>query len=252
MMRCWWIAALLGLLAAGCAAPPPAPPAPEPVPLPHEEPPPPPPPPCTCDEPNREVARLRHELANKEVELRDLRAQHRDQLKALQESSRQAARAMVKVHRTASQAEAAAFIAEIEVLLQTKQAAPDAGSKASLIAVAEGMLQSATLSFKRGDYGAAMDCAAQAQQLLVMLSDRRVRLTSSAQRSAEVPFQVPIPLRLKTDSHLRREPRGNAKVVTVLKQSTTLNAIAYKGNWLHVEVNGGRQGWVYQGLFAQQ
>jgi len=248
----WSVAVLFGVIVAGCATPPPAPP-PAPPQEPVREPPPPPPPvPCNCEEPNREIARLRHDLANKDIEIRELRAQHRDQVKALQESAKRAARANVKLHRFATRADAASYIAEVEVALQTLRGTPDAGSRMSLIAVAEGMLQSATAAFARADYGAAMDRAAQAQQLITMLADHRLRPTSKARMTAEVPFEVPIPLRVKIDSNLRRQPRGNAKVQGVLKASTPLLAYAYTGNWLWVEVDDGRSGWLYQALFAEQ
>jgi hypothetical protein len=241
---------LLAIVVAGCATPPP--PVPEPVPAPREEPARlPPPAPCTCDEPYREIARLKHDLANKEAEIRDLRSQQREQIKVLQESSRQAARATVKLHRLATQADAASYIAEVEVALATLRSSTEAGSGASLFAVAQEILQSAAAPFARGDYGAAMDRAAQAQQLIAMLASNRVRSMQPA-RASELPFQVPIPLRVKIDSNLRRQPRGNAKVLGVLKESTPLTAHAYKGNWLRVEASDGRSGWVHQSLFTKQ
>ena len=68
------VAWLVGLAMSGCATPPPAiSPArvaatvPEPT--------------CpSCDEQNREIARLRQELAGREVELRDLRTNQREQV----------------------------------------------------------------------------------------------------------------------------------------------------------------------------
>src|SRR5207249_1203382 len=117
--------------------------------------------------------------------------------------------------------------AEVEVALQTLRSSPDARST-SLMAVADGMLQSAAVSFARGDYGAAMNRAAQAQQLITMLADHRLRPSSKAPVTAEVPFEVPIPLRVKLDSNLRRQPRGNARIQGVLKASTPLLAYAYK------------------------
>src|SRR6185436_12130977 len=103
----------------------------------------------------------------------------------------------------------ASTIAEVEVALQTLQSSPDARARASLVAVAEAMLQSAVTPFKQGDYGAAMERAAQAQQLVAMLADRRVRFTSKGQATTEVPFEVPIPLRVSVDSNLRRQPLAN-------------------------------------------
>ena len=246
------VALLFAIIIAGCATAPPAP-APAPVPAPREEPVREPLPiPCTCDEPNREITRLKHDLANKEAEIRDLRSQQREQTKALQESSRQAARATGKLHRLATQADAASYIAETEVALATLRSSPDAGSRTSPIAVAQEILQSAAAPFAGGDYSAAMDRTAQAAQLLAMLALNRSRSVSAARAASEVSFLVPIPLRVRIDSNLRRQPRGNAKVLGVLKESTPLIAHAYKDKWLRVKADDGRSGWIHQSLFAKQ
>src|SRR5512138_1288637 len=57
----------------------------------------------SCEEQTREIAELRQNLANREAELRDLRANQRDQVKVLQETTREAARAKMKLRRLATQ-----------------------------------------------------------------------------------------------------------------------------------------------------
>ena len=109
---------LLSSALGGCVTPPPAmsPPAPAP----------PPPeakaltPTCpSCEEQNREIARLRQDLANLEGQLRDQRSSQRDQVKVLQESTREVTRAKVKLRRLATQADAASYIAEVEVAMES-------------------------------------------------------------------------------------------------------------------------------------
>src|SRR5262252_2941601 len=77
---------LLSLALADCAMPPAAPPAPAHVPLDaavREM-------TCpSCEQQIRETARLRQDLANREAELRDLRSNQRDQVRVLQESTRE-------------------------------------------------------------------------------------------------------------------------------------------------------------------
>jgi hypothetical protein len=240
---CRWVAAAsLVLIAGGCATTPPPPPPPPPVvePAPVLS--------CpSCDEQNRELARLRQELSARDAELRDLRAQRRDQIKALQESTRQAARAKVKLRRFASQANAASYIAEVEVALETLRSSPGAGSRAKLIALPQAMLESADVEFTQGDYGMAMDRAAQAEQMIAMLTDVPARAAAPRAR-AEVPFEVAIPLRVKIDSHLRRQPRGNAPILGIVRQASTVVALAYEGNWVRVRAEDGRSGWIYQTL----
>jgi len=53
-------------------------------------------------------------------------------------------------------------------------------------------------------------------------------------------------LKVTVDSKLRRQPLGKAPVVGVLKKDSPLVAHAYKGNWMRVETDDGRSGWVDQ------
>src|SRR5215470_1286111 len=106
------VAWLVGLAMSGCATPPSAE---SPV--------------CpSCDEQNREIARLRQDLAGREAELRDLRTNQREQVRVIQESTREVTRAKMKLRRLATQAEAASYIAEVEVVLESLRASPNAAA----------------------------------------------------------------------------------------------------------------------------
>jgi hypothetical protein len=203
-----------------------------------------------CEVPHAEIARLQQELANREAELRDLRSQQRDQVKALQESAKQVERAKVKLRRLATQAAAASYIAEVEVALAAARLAQGAGSRASLLAMAQEILDSSAAPFAQGDYGAAMDLAAQAEQMLATLPDAPVRPAARVRATPKRPFDAAILLQVTIDSNLRRQPRGNAPVITVLKAGTPVVAQAYRNNWLRVETADGRTGWVYQSLLT--
>jgi hypothetical protein len=234
------VAWLAGLAISGCAAPPPteslAPVAatvPEPT--------------CpSCDEQNREIARLRQELAGREAELHDLRTSQREQVKVIQESTREVTRAKVKLRRLATQAEAASYIAEVEVALESARASRGAATTSPLLELAQAMITSTAAPFAQADYGTAMDRAAQAEQLIAVVADDQARSRSRAQVSGEVLLQVSIPLRVTVAGHLRRQPRHNAPVASVLKKDSPVVARAFKGSWLRVETEGGPSGWVEQ------
>ena len=239
-----WAAALL-LALDGCVTPPPPAPTPTPaaVEIPSRE------RSCpSCDDQNREIARLRQDLAQREAELRELRESQRDQVKVLQESTREVARAKVKLRRLATQADAASYVAEVEVALQSLRST--AGAGIPLLALAEGILQSTATPFAQGDYAGAMDLAAQAEQLATVVADARGRRVSPARATGEVPFLLAVPLRVTADSHLRRQPLGTAPVLGVLPKDTLLVAHAHKGGWLRVETADGRTGWVDQKRLA--
>ena len=119
----------------------------------------------SCEDQTREIARLKQDLATREAELRDLRSNQRDQVKVLQESTREATRAKVRLRRLATQADAASYIAEVEVAMATLRSSLGAKGTPPLMTLAQGILESSAGPFAQGDYGAAMDRAAQAEQL---------------------------------------------------------------------------------------
>jgi hypothetical protein len=200
----------------------------------------------SCDEQTREIARLRQDLANREAELRDLRSNQRDQVKVLQESRREITRAKVKLRRLATQADAASYIAEVEVALESLRSSLGATATVPLMAAAQDILESTAAPFVQGDYGVAMERATQAEQLIALVADNQIRAGSPPRVPREVPLQVAIPLKVTVDSKLRRQPLGNAPIVAVLKKDSPLVAHAYKGSWMQVETEDGRLGWVDQ------
>ncbi|MEO8751528.1 MAG: SH3 domain-containing protein [Casimicrobiaceae bacterium] len=238
---------LLGLALGGCATPPPAEP-PAPVPavvgpaVPVQA--------CpSCDEQSREIVRLRQDLATRDAEVRDLRSSQREQTRVLQESTREAARAKVKLRRLATQAEAASYIAEVEVALASLRQSLGTPAKVPMMELARGILESAAAPFAQGQYGTAMELAAQAEQLVAVVAEDQGRAGPRTRVPGQVPLRVAIALKVSADSNLRRQPLPKATVVGVLKKNSLLVARAYKSGWLLVESEDGRVGWVRQTQF---
>jgi hypothetical protein len=191
---------------------------------------------------------LRQQLAILETELRDQRAQQRDQARVLQETTKQATRARVKLRRLATQADAASLIAEVEVALETARSAPGARSAAPLLALARKILESSAMAFAQGDYGTAMDIAAQAEQLAAILAANSVQPASGARAAAETRFDVTIRLQATIESNLRRQPGEKALSIGVLPEGTRLMATAHRDGWFKVETEDGRSGWMFQSV----
>lgn len=200
----------------------------------------------SCEEQTRAIVRLRQDLANRDAELRELRSSQRNQVKVLQESTQEVARAKVKLRRLATQADAASYIAEVEVAMESLRSSLGAKSDVQLMVLAQGLLESTAPPFAHGDYGEAMDRAAQAEELIALVAHYQSRPGSRPRVPGEVPLQVAIPLKVTVDSNLRRQPLAKAPVVRVLKKDSLLVAHAYKGSWMHVETEDGRSGWVDQ------
>ena len=227
-------------LAAGCATAPP--PAPEPAPLVPAPGLPAPPPACAvCVDRTDEIARLRQELAAREAELRDLRSTQREQVKAVQESTREVTRAKARVRRLATQADAASYLAEVEVALEAARSA----TPSPLLGLARAFLEAAQAPFAQGDYASAMDRAAQAEQLVTAAASG-APAASRNRIEGEVLLQAAIPLKASGESRLRRAPEPRAAVVGTVGRDAALVAHAYKGAWMRVETDDGKLGWVPQ------
>ncbi len=235
------VAALVTALG-GCATAPPAPPssppaaAEAPVAAPA----------CPrCVDASAEIAALRHELAGRDAELRELRTRQREQARALQETTRQATRAKVKLRRLATQADAASYVAEVEVALDAARTSPGAGSRAALLALAQEILDASAAPFAHGDYGAAMELAAQAEQLAAIAAGASDRAVPGARAAATTPFDVTVRLRVKRDSHLRRQPRVRAPSIRLLAAGARVVAQAWRDGWFRIETADGRRGWMH-------
>ncbi|MFO1396758.1 MAG: SH3 domain-containing protein [Burkholderiales bacterium] len=229
--------AALALLLAACATPAPEPPPAAPPPVVTA-----PPPVCTaCEDQAREIARLQQELGARDAELRELKSTQREQAKSAQETTREVTRAKAKARRLATQADAASYLAEVEVAIAALPPAPS-----PLRALATAYLQSATEPFARGDYGTAMERASQAEQIVALATGPAPTLQKSARAPGEKLLQVALPLRAVTESRVRRQPQGKAPQVGVIAKDTALTAFAWKDGWMRVETEDGLAGWVDQ------
>ncbi|MEO8508893.1 MAG: SH3 domain-containing protein [Betaproteobacteria bacterium] len=235
------IVGLLVVALAGCATAPPEPPPPPPAPLIVEVPA--PERACpTCDDQNREIARLRQELAARDADLRDLRNTNREQAKSLQDSTREVTRAREKTRRLATQADAASYIAEVEVTLAALRAAPTSPATAPLIAMASGFHAATAAPFAQRDYALAMERAAQAEALLAVVATAQ----SGNSPRGETALQVTIPLRVTIGSNLRRQPHRRAPILSIVDEDSRVFANAWQDGWLRVTVADGRAGWINQ------
>ena len=198
-----------------------------------------------------EIERLQKLLAENEVQIRSQQVRQQDQAKALQETTSQAVRAQVKLRRLATRPAAASTVAEVEVAMENLKSSQFAESEQSVQAQAQRLLNAAAASYAEDNYVAAMDYAAHARGLIDMIKNNRTSKISDPRRLT-VPFQVPIPLRIRSDSNLRQKPGESAAILGVLKKDSTITAEAYRGDWLQVQTAEGRSGWVLNTLVEAQ
>lgn len=231
------------LLLAACATP-----APEPPPAPVLPPVVVAPPACpSCDEQVKEVARLTQELAARDAELRELKSAQREQAKSAQETTREAARevtrAKAKARRLATQADAASYLAEVEVAIGALRGNATA-AVSPLPALATAYLALAAEPFARGDYARAMERASQAEEVVGLAARPLPSGRKPARPPVEVALQVPLPLHAATDADVRRQPRPKAPRAGVMRKDAVLTAFGWQDGWLRIQTTDGVAGWV--------
>lgn len=198
-----------------------------------------------CSQPLQEIARLQQALIDKDAEIGQLRAQQNVQAKELRQTTGEVARAEVKLRRLATEAGAASQLAEAEVALQSLTKSPPNGATAQRLQ-AQQLVAAGSAAFAQGDYGAAVEFAAQAQALVGMVKETQA--ASSARARTEVAFPIAVALQTRVASHLRAQPGRSAAIVGVLKPATPVYALGYRGDWLRVRVEDSRVGWVFGAL----
>ncbi len=162
---------------------------------------------AACTDQRREIERLRQELSNRDAEIRELRSDQRVQVKVLQESKREVSRAKVKLRRVATRADAASYIAEVEVAMDALRRSVRAPSSVRRVAQAQQLLDSTAAPFAQGDYSAAMDHAAEAERLIALASEDR-RQPSLARRKATAPLRAAIGSKVTIADKARKPASG--------------------------------------------
>lgn len=154
-----------------------------------------------CSQPLQEIARLQQALIDKDAEIGQLRAQQNVQAKELRQTTGEVARAEVKLRRLATEAGAASQLAEAEVALQSLTKSPPNGATAQRLQ-AQQLVAAGSAAFAQGDYGAAVEFAAQAQALVGMVKETQAASSARANGS-----RVP-DCRCSADA--RRQPSARA------------------------------------------
>ena len=123
----------------------------------------------------------------------------------LQESKREVTRAKVKIRRLATRADAASYIAEVEVDLARLRASSGGKSTDPRIDQARRLLELTDAPFAQGEYGVAMDRASEAEQLIGSAADAQVQRATLTRKPESHPR-----VKLATKGTITPKSRGRA------------------------------------------
>jgi hypothetical protein len=193
---------------------------------------------------------LEQQLARLQLQLleRDARVEQLQQ--DLTEARREVVRAMARLQTLASRAEAASGMAEAEIALEFLRAAvgPD-GSP--VVTLAEQLLMESAAEFNKPNYGGALYLANEARSA-AGAAEARLAAGGGARRSGEVPFEVPVPLRVRTRSNVREGPGRQFPILFTLEGGALLTGHSHTEGWVRVTDEQGWEGWIFQTLVGSR
>jgi Bacterial SH3 domain len=192
-------------------------------------------------EPEEKLARLQLLLLEEKSRAKELN-------KKLNETILEVVRARAKLQSLESKAEAASTLAEGEIALKALKTNAVGFEKDAEILQAGELLKSSNLELKKENYGGALYLAIRAKALIKESEKRSKDREKTPMRTGEVPFTVPVPLRLVSSGNIREGPGLDSKVLFLLREGSALVGYSYQGLWVRVRTEAGRGGWIYYSL----
>jgi uncharacterized coiled-coil protein SlyX len=233
MYRALSIVTILSLSACAAAPPPPAPQAPLPSPPPAVE------PRIQNPELERRAAQLELQLMERDALIDSLNAR-------LDNALQEVVGAMGKLQSLATRAEAASAMAEADVALQS---IAGSGRDSPESRQASRLMQQSTAEFKRKNFGGALYLANQAK------TAARTHSLGGAlgnMRPGEIPFAVPVKLRVSGRANVRNGPGTNFAVSFTTQSGSSLSGLSHFEDWIRVTNEAGNEGWISRSLVVRR
>lgn len=194
----------------------------------------------------RRVTMLELKLLEKEAQVEDLEVRLVDTRTAV-------VRAMARQTAT-SRAEAASGMAEAEVSLQSLRASqsqqPGGHPVAETMQVTH-LVRQSTLEFDKRNYGGALYLANQAKALAMSFRARGSTASREAPRPGETAFVLPIRLKVESKGNIREGPGTNFGIAFGVDSGSVLTAFSYTEDWIRINDERGRNGWIYRNLVGR-
>jgi hypothetical protein len=190
-------------------------------------------------------------LLERDAEIMELQRRLVSQQRMIDETIDEIVRTKAKLRSVESKAEAASLIAEAEIAL-TSLGEMSGGEETEEYGNAAELLEMAADEFDGENYGGTIYLANQAKTLISLAQlryrDREVVQTASG----ETAFGLPVPLQTVRRCNIRAGPGTGYRVLATLDPDVTVLGVAYKGRWVHVKLEDGTDGWVYQPLIGRR
>jgi anion-transporting ArsA/GET3 family ATPase len=167
----------------------------------------------------------------------------------LDDAIQEVVRAKAKQRSLESRAEAASELAEAEIALKSFRTNA-AGSNRPELSSAGQLLTMATQEFRDQNFGGTLYLVTQAKAQIKIGSLRVGEAKRAGGLEGEVPFAIPLQLKVNSRSNLREGPGEGFNVLVTLAEETALTGYSARGLWLRVKTNDGWNGWIHRSLVS--
>jgi hypothetical protein len=195
---------------------------------------------------------LEEKLARLQLLLLEEESRNTELNKKLDEATLEVVRAKAKLHSLESKADAASTLAEGEIALKALRTNSVGLQKDPEILHAEELLKASDLEIKKENYGGALYLATRAKGIIKEGQERSKDREDTPMMEGEVPFAIPLQLRLVSPGNVREGPGLDSKILFSLPEGSALVGSSYRGLWVRVRTENGRGGWIYYSLVDGQ
>ncbi len=192
-----------------------------------------------------EVTRLRATLSERGAEVTALEEAKATLELELKSALDELVRSQSSARNVQSRAFAVSRIAEVRVELQLLRRRPDP-ALADRLYRAEGFLDHADRALEADNVGGAAYLAERANELVRQV--RTIAEIRSGSPTELIPLVPPRTIEVVAAANLRKAPSSEAEKLRAVEAGTKLRAIARRGDWFQVEVEGNDPVWVHRRL----
>jgi hypothetical protein len=203
------------------------------------------------DAQRRQLAAFQLSMLAKQSELSRTQQQIKSLQRQLNDNVLELARTKGKVRNLNSRAEAAASLAEAEIILKSTRTKinnkPD-----ERLDRADQLIRMGGSEFNEDNFGGAIYLVEEARILIDAVNAHQITSLSDPVPSAgEVEFVTPVAFKAITKSNVRDTPSLSGAVVYKLDEGQEVDAIGYVGTWVHIKLNDDAgTGWIYYELIT--
>jgi hypothetical protein len=192
---------------------------------------------------------LERRLGRAELRVMEKEAQVAELQSRLDDARDEVVRTMAKLETLNSRAEAASGMAEADVAIQALRSA--GGTQSPELSQATALIRRSNTEFEKRNFGGALYLANQARAFALA---GRSRLTGSARtpaRAGEVPFAVPLRLKVTGRGNVREGPATTFAVAFAVEGGIGLTGMSVADDWIRVVDDAGRSGWIFRTLVGR-